>query len=173
MSRLVSLAALSLVAGLGASSPARGQESSLGSVSFLNSGAQEAQDSFHRGLALLHSFEFGDARGAFREAQEIDPKFAMAYWGEAMAWNYPLWFTQYREEALQALEVRRYENTRMQAYEDDMHKAQRLFAAIPGLKGVLQLLPFSQLFTARVYLNSTSVLPLCARAGTRAPAPRA
>lgn len=103
MSRLVSLAALSLVAGLGASSPARGQESSLGSVSFPNSGAQEAQDSFHRGLALLHSFEFGDARGAFREAQEIDPKFAMAYWGEAMAWNYPLWFTQYREEALQAL----------------------------------------------------------------------
>jgi hypothetical protein len=66
----------------------------VGKVSFANSGAPQAQDAFARGLALLHNFEYSDAFDAFREAQRIDPDFAMAYWGEAMTHNHPIWFRQ-------------------------------------------------------------------------------
>ena len=82
---------------------AAGQEPRLGEVDFPNSGAADAQTAFERGLLLLHSFEYGPATDAFREAQEIDPAFAMAYWGEAMAYNHPVWFQQDREAALEAL----------------------------------------------------------------------
>ncbi len=63
----------------------------LGSLYFSNSGALEAQDAFLRGVLLLHSFEFGPATEAFREAQSVDPDFLLAYWGEAMTYNHPLW----------------------------------------------------------------------------------
>ncbi len=75
----------------------------LGVLDFPNSGAAEAQDAFDRGVKLLHSFEFEDSRAAFLEAQEIDPGFAMAIWGEAMTHNYPIWAQQERDEALAAL----------------------------------------------------------------------
>ncbi len=54
----------------------------LGRVEFPNSGAPAAQPAFQRGMALLHSFLFREAREAFREARRVDPGFAMAYWGE-------------------------------------------------------------------------------------------
>ncbi len=63
----------------------------LGSLSFPNSGNEAAQEPFLRGVLLLHSFEFEFAREAFQEAQAADSLFALAYWGEAMANNYPLW----------------------------------------------------------------------------------
>ena len=75
----------------------------LGVLDFPNSGADEAQDAFDRGVKLLHSFEFDDARDAFVEAQEIDPEFVMAIWGEAMTRNYPIWANQERDEALEVL----------------------------------------------------------------------
>jgi tetratricopeptide (TPR) repeat protein len=75
----------------------------LGVLDFPNSGAAEAQDAFSRGVMLLHSFEFDDAHSAFLEAQEIDPGFAMAIWGEAMTFNHPLWAQQDRDSALEAL----------------------------------------------------------------------
>ena len=71
----------------------------LGSLSFPNSGNEAAQEPFLRGVLLLHSFEFGYAREAFREAQQADPEFALAYWGEAMANNYPLWQEKRSDEA--------------------------------------------------------------------------
>jgi tetratricopeptide (TPR) repeat protein len=67
---------------------------SLGAVSFPNSGAPGAQAAFLRGLAWLHSFGYEEAIDAFREAQKADPTFAMAYWGEAMSFNQPLWFRE-------------------------------------------------------------------------------
>lgn len=73
------------------SSPSFTHVNGLGSLSFPNSGNEAAQAPFNKGVLLLHSFEFGDAREAFQEAQEEDPEFALAYWGEAMANNYPLW----------------------------------------------------------------------------------
>jgi hypothetical protein len=67
------------------------QTTGLGLVSFPNSGARRAQASFLRGLALLHSFEYTDAGEAFREAQRLDSAFAMAYWGEALTYDHPIW----------------------------------------------------------------------------------
>ncbi len=61
---------------------------------FANSGAATAQEPFLRGLALLHDFEYARAAVEFRKAQQIDPDFAMAYWGEAMTYNHPVWFQQ-------------------------------------------------------------------------------
>jgi tetratricopeptide (TPR) repeat protein len=69
-------------------------QTSVGDVSFANSGAPEAQESFVRGLALLHNFEYGFAADSFRAAQKIDPGFAMAYWGEAMTYTHPVWYQQ-------------------------------------------------------------------------------
>ncbi|MBO6575028.1 MAG: hypothetical protein JJ896_06425 [Rhodothermales bacterium] len=71
----------------------------LGTIDFPNSGSDAAQEPFIRGVLLLHSFEFGPAARAFRQAQEADPGFAMAYWGEAMANNYPLWRTKREDDA--------------------------------------------------------------------------
>jgi tetratricopeptide (TPR) repeat protein len=63
----------------------------LGTISFPNSGKPEAQHAFLRGVAALHSFWYDEAADAFREAERIDPDFALAYWGEAMTFNHPIW----------------------------------------------------------------------------------
>lgn len=84
--------------------PVQAQQSEYGSTQFENSGAEAAQEPFLRGLLMLHSFEYGDARAAFQKAQEIDPDFAMAHWGEAMTHNHPIWMEQDREAALKALQ---------------------------------------------------------------------
>ena len=76
----------------------------LGTIEFPTSGAAGAQPAFIRGIKSLHSFEFADAADAFREAQKIDPGFAMAYWGEAMSFNHPLWAEQDLDAARKALD---------------------------------------------------------------------
>jgi tetratricopeptide (TPR) repeat protein len=70
---------------------------------FENSGAPAAQEPFLRGLALLHNFEYPRAAEAFRQAQAADPGFAMAYWGEAMTYNHPIWMEQDAAAARSAL----------------------------------------------------------------------
>jgi len=50
-----------------------------------------AAHEFTRGLLLLHLFEYDDALASFRAAEKADPGFAMAYWGEAMTFNHPVW----------------------------------------------------------------------------------
>ena len=65
-----------------------------GHVEFANSGAASAQADFLDGLALLHDFEYPAAAEAFRRAAAADPNFAMAYWGEAMTFNHPIWMQQ-------------------------------------------------------------------------------
>jgi tetratricopeptide (TPR) repeat protein len=67
------------------------ERAELGRVVFPNSGATAAQAPFLRGVAALHSFWYREARDAFRKALQIDPGFEMAYWGEAMSYNHPLW----------------------------------------------------------------------------------
>jgi len=79
------------------------QDRRLGTISFRSSGAPDAQGPFVEGVLLLHSFEFEDAASAFRRAQELDPDFALAYWGEAMTYNHPLWREQDRTAALETL----------------------------------------------------------------------
>jgi hypothetical protein len=88
-----------LVAGL---AQAGAQE--LGTISFPTSGAPAAQPAFLEGVKALHSFQFDEAAEAFRRAQKADPSFALAYWGEAMSYNHPLWAQQDRDAARKALE---------------------------------------------------------------------
>ncbi len=75
----------------------------LGRLDFPNSGAEEAQAPFLRGVLLLHNFEYDDSAEAFVEAQTADPDFALAYWGEAMTHNHPLWRQIDQDAALAAL----------------------------------------------------------------------
>jgi tetratricopeptide (TPR) repeat protein len=74
-----------------------------GHVNFPNSGAPAAQADFLTGLALLHDFEYPAAAAAFRRAEAADPGFAMAYWGEAMTFNHPVWMQQDLKAARDAL----------------------------------------------------------------------
>jgi tetratricopeptide (TPR) repeat protein len=70
------------------------QAQHLGTIDFPNSGAPAGQQSFIRGVLLLHSFEYELAAASFREAQQIDPGFALAYWGEALTYTHPVWDQQ-------------------------------------------------------------------------------
>jgi tetratricopeptide (TPR) repeat protein len=79
------------------------QAQELGNITFPNSGSEEAQADFLTGVKALHSFQFDDARFAFERAQKIDPSFALAYWGQAMSDNHPLWAQQDMEAASAAL----------------------------------------------------------------------
>lgn len=67
------------------------QPGSLGRITFPTSGSEPARHEFLRGVAALHSFEYEEANDAFLRAQQIDPGFAMAYWGEAMTYHQTLW----------------------------------------------------------------------------------
>ena len=80
------------------------KESNLGEVKFDVSGSEAALPLFHEGLLLLHSFEFEDAAEKFVAAQEVDSNFVMAYWGEAMSYNHPLWRERFSDEGIAALE---------------------------------------------------------------------
>ncbi|MEM7087323.1 MAG: hypothetical protein AAF489_14140 [Bacteroidota bacterium] len=75
----------------------------LGVVTIEVSGKQKALPHFEKGLLLLHSFEYEDAREAFKLAQEIDPQMPMAYWGEAMTYNHSLWSEQNYDDGIKAL----------------------------------------------------------------------
>ena len=78
---------------LAIATPMAAQEQ-LGVIVFPNSGNAAASAAFIRGVKLLHSFEFEDAAAAFRTAQQADPGFALAYWGEAMTYNHGIWNEQ-------------------------------------------------------------------------------
>lgn len=86
----VATAGLFLVAGLASAPEARAQFDAVGSIDFPTSATGKAQDHFLRGVAILHSFGWKQAREQFHAAQEIDPDFAMAYWAESLAYNHPL-----------------------------------------------------------------------------------
>src|SRR3954468_18363333 len=67
-----------------------GSSERLGTVHFETSCAPAAQVEFDRGVALLHSFQFGRARESFNAVLKADPKCAMAYWGIALVeWSNP------------------------------------------------------------------------------------
>jgi hypothetical protein len=53
----------------------------------------KAKKAFNIGLALLESYEYQDAENYFKLAQKIEPRFAMAYWGEAMSHIKILWYS--------------------------------------------------------------------------------
>src|SRR5438270_6117 len=57
----------------------------VGSVQFATSCSKSVEQSFKRAVALLHSFQYERARGAFTEISKQDPSCAMAQWGVAMS----------------------------------------------------------------------------------------
>jgi tetratricopeptide (TPR) repeat protein len=75
----------------------------LGEIDLIVSGNEAAQPAFKKGMLLLYSFEYDDAAEEFRNAINIDKDFAMAYWGEAMTHNHPLWRYQNLEKAMAIL----------------------------------------------------------------------
>jgi len=87
MNRLSALLAAALLA----AGPLVAQQPRLGTIDFPTSAGPAAEAAFVRGVLYLHSFEYGSAAAAFREAQQLEPGFAMAYWGEAMTYDHPLW----------------------------------------------------------------------------------
>jgi tetratricopeptide (TPR) repeat protein len=99
--RIRSALVLALLA-CGAVAPAGSQE--LGTITFPTSGAPAAQAAFLEGVKSLHSFQFDEAAEAFRRAQQTDPGFVLAYWGEAMSYNHPLWAQQDTDAARTTLE---------------------------------------------------------------------
>ena len=79
-----------LVAGLlsvgTAGSTAAQQTTSLGTIDFpVSVTSVEAKEHFLQGAMMLHSFEWEDAAEAFQAAQQVEPDFTMAYWGEALS----------------------------------------------------------------------------------------
>jgi tetratricopeptide (TPR) repeat protein len=70
--------------------PASAQFESVGTLTFPTSGSPAAQPHFLRGVAILHSFGWKQAIAEFKLAQQAEPGFAMAYWGETLCYNHPL-----------------------------------------------------------------------------------
>src|SRR5258708_26806067 len=60
-------------------------EEEVGSVHFSASCRTDLAENFNRAVALLHSFQYEQARQAFTEISRQDPQCAMAQWGVAMS----------------------------------------------------------------------------------------
>ena len=71
--------------------PQPGDLRAAGKIEFPISGAAALQPEFERGVALLHSFFYEEARRIFTALAEKDPNCAMAQWGIAMTWWHPIW----------------------------------------------------------------------------------
>ena len=66
-------------------------EGKLGKVDFRVSCSPAAQQTFTRGVALLHSFGYEEAEKTFRDAAAADPSCVMAWWGVGMSLFHPVW----------------------------------------------------------------------------------
>jgi tetratricopeptide (TPR) repeat protein len=65
--------------GIGRSQP----KEQLGTVNFPNSCSAGVQETFQRGVAMLHSFRYGEGEKTLREVLAQDPSCAIATWGIA------------------------------------------------------------------------------------------
>jgi tetratricopeptide (TPR) repeat protein len=74
-----------------ATAPEPGDLRGVGKVTFPITCAPDVQSDFARGVALLHSFFYEEARRVFTSVAERDPECAMAQWGIAMTWWHPIW----------------------------------------------------------------------------------
>ncbi len=89
------------VAVLGAensAAPEPGDLRTAGAVDFPVTCTPAVQAEFTRGVALLHSFFYEEARRIFTGVAEKDPTCAMAQWGIAMTWWHPIWTPPTPEE---------------------------------------------------------------------------
>src|SRR6185436_6190631 len=51
----------------------------------------QAESLLTRGTTALHLFEYEQANELFRQARQLNPELALAYWGDAMTYNQTLW----------------------------------------------------------------------------------
>lgn len=86
----------------------------VGSVHFSTSCAKAVEGNFNNATALLHSFQYEQARQGFLEVSGKDPGCAMALWGVAMSYYHGLW-----------------ENGDIVAGRDAVDKAKRIAASNP------------------------------------------
>ena len=63
----------------------------IGSIQFPTSCPKTVELSFNRAVALLHSFQYEQAREAFKGVTQQDPSCAVAQWGVAMSHYHGLW----------------------------------------------------------------------------------
>jgi tetratricopeptide (TPR) repeat protein len=63
----------------------------VGKIHFKTSCDPKTQPAFERGVALLHSFFYSEARTNFEKVTQQDPNCAIGYWGIAMTHYHPLW----------------------------------------------------------------------------------
>ena len=90
-------------------------EQEVGSVHFVTSCSPAVAVSFNRAVALLHSFQYEQARAAFNEISGHDANCAMAQWGVAMSHYHGMW-----------------DNGDMAAGREALHRAQKIAAANPS-----------------------------------------
>src|SRR5258706_7500473 len=99
------LAGLILYAALAAAQEDHSQHqhpvAGLGTVDFPTSCNAAAQAVFLRGVAMLHSFGYEEARRTFQNAAQADTTCAMAHWGVARTWYHPIWAPPSPEELKQ------------------------------------------------------------------------
>src|SRR5882724_5187334 len=81
-----------------ATAPEPGDLRGVGKVTFPITYSPEVQSDFARGVALLHSFFYEEARRVFTSVAERDPTCAMAQWRIAMTWWHPFWTPPTPEE---------------------------------------------------------------------------
>lgn len=86
----------------------------IGSVHFSTTCSKTLENSFNRAVALLHSFQYEQARQAFSEISSQDPQCAMAKWGVAMSHYHGLW-----------------DNGDLAAGREALHQAQEIASANP------------------------------------------
>jgi len=67
------------------------EKETLGAVNFQTSCNEDVDEVFTRGIALLHSFEYPEARADFQAVAEQDPACGIAHWGVAMTYLHPVW----------------------------------------------------------------------------------
>src|SRR6202166_368881 len=68
-----------------------GELGKFGKVNFAISCDAAVQPGFNRAVAILHSFGYEKAAGAFAEVAEKDHACGMAFWGLAMTYYHPIW----------------------------------------------------------------------------------
>jgi tetratricopeptide (TPR) repeat protein len=88
---VVLVSSLALRSALSATDLKPGDLRGVGNVTFPITCAPDIHSDFDRGVALLHSFFYEEARRVFTSVAERDPKCAMAQWGIAMTWWHPIW----------------------------------------------------------------------------------
>jgi tetratricopeptide (TPR) repeat protein len=77
--------------GIGTAPQATLAANRFGLVKFATSCNPSVAVRFNNAVAILHSFEYDEARAAFEDVGHADPTCAMAKWGEAMSYFHGLW----------------------------------------------------------------------------------